>query len=133
MTSPALVLQKAVYDALSGYAGLIAEIGAGHIYDAVPESAEPPYVVIGEDQIIDDGNGCSDGWEIYSTIHVWAQPHGRAKAKRIGSEVCTALAQPLSVQGFIVVVQQLESERYMIDADGVTPHGIITQRYKIRE
>jgi len=132
MTSPALPLQKAVHDALAGHAGLTSIIGSGHVYDAVPESTEPPYVVIGDDQIIDDGDGCSDAWEAYVTVHAWAKPHGRARAKEIGAQICDALGAPLLVPGFVVISQKFESERYLIDADGVTPHGILTFRYLIR-
>lgn len=121
-------LQKAIYDALTTADPSIA---GGRIYDGVPENPTYPYITIGEEQVIDDGNSCDDAYEAYATVHVWDRPAARSKAaiKGVVAQVVSALASVSSVTDFVVVLATFESAQTRRDGDGLTEHSILTFRY----
>lgn len=119
-------LQKAIYAALTAEPPL----AGGHVYDRVPASAEDefPRITIGDAQVLDDGNSCSDSWEVYSDIHLWSRPKRGSKLelKALAAQAIERLRQPLEVPGFVTIEARLETEREFTDPDGVTFHGIVT-------
>ncbi|SEQ33064.1 Protein of unknown function [Faunimonas pinastri] len=131
MSDPALAVQKAVYEQLTASASLVALI-SGRVYDSVPEQKSFPYVVIGEDQVNDDGDGCSDGSEIFVDVHVWSRRPGKVEAKSIGGAVRAALGGPIPMEGFATIVGQFYRSHYLTDpGDGLTAHGVLTFRYLV--
>src|SRR5690606_34227972 len=72
-------LQKAIYDALK----TVPAVAGGRVYDSVPSNAEFPYVTIGGEQTVDDGNSCEDGWEVFTDVHVWSRKPGFPECKEI--------------------------------------------------
>lgn len=124
--------QKAVRAALvaSGACG-------GRWYDRVPASVAFPYGQIGEEQVIDDGNSCADGWEVYIDLHLWSRPSDGSKrelkdeAKTAGAAVKTIAAD--AVPGLAITDIVAESFRSLDDPDGVTKHGILTIRALVDE
>lgn len=132
MSDPALPLQKAVFDALAGAAGVKARCGdPARVYDWPPMTPRFPYITIGEDQIIDDGTTCGEGFECFVTVHVWSREKGKPEAKAIGAAVRAALNVALPVAGFTVVEFEQRDARYLRDPDGVTEHGVLVFRYLI--
>ncbi len=118
------LLQRAQFAALSA-----AQLRA---YDTPPADAEFPYVTIGDEQIVDDGSACGAAWEVFADVHVWSRAVSGSR-----SELKTLMAQiepllgGLSLPGFRVVVQHLQTARALNDPDGLTKHGVMTFRYLI--
>src|SRR5690348_14900030 len=114
MSTPANALQAAIYTRLAAYSALTALVGA-RIYDFVPESARPPYVVIGDDTAADWGNKTGNGWDVTLTLHCWDfEKTGRKSVKNILSAVYDALNRQeasVAVTGFNLVLLQSEFEQ----------------------
>ncbi|MBL4767634.1 MAG: DUF3168 domain-containing protein [Rhodobacteraceae bacterium] len=119
-------LQKAIFEALSGVAD-------GRIYDRVPPDAVFPYVTIGDEDILNDGNSCNDAWSVSATVHGWSRSGTGSKieVKDLTADIVTVLENELTVTDFLIVVAELESARIISDPDGITDHAIITIRYEL--
>lgn len=127
MSYPAVDLQKGLYDALK--AG-----GIARVYDTVPAAATFPYVSLGEVQLLDDGNTCSDDmFEAFVDMHVWSRPNppSSVEAKTVSGQVHDALAVPFAVNGWAITATELQSARHFIDSDGITRHSVISYRLQI--
>lgn len=121
-------LQSAIYSALNGDNNLTSTLGAG-VYDEVLETASYPYVVIGEDNVIEYGTVSDDGGDFTVTIDVWSQYHGGKEAKNIMDRIHTLLHDSsLSVTGFNLVNFRFEFSDIIKDPDGITRHGIMRFR-----
>jgi hypothetical protein len=133
MKDPSLPTQKAVFAALSGDAGLGADV-----YDRVPIdtarkiTAKYPYVHIGEDQVTSEADQCFDKSTIYATVHVWSRAPGKVEAKTIMARVCELLDVNLDIEGFGVVGHAVDTGPYHLDGgDGLTSHSVVTFRYRL--
>lgn len=126
MSDPSLELQAALVATLKGVSPMIAE---GRIYDQPPEMPPFPYVTLGDCQVLPDKAGCIDGVEVYPQIDVWSRAVGFPETKAIAAAVKAALDdQPLSLNGFAVVVFEHQSTHYLRDPDGLTRHAAIVFR-----
>lgn len=123
-------VQRAVYLALVG-----AQVADGRIYDRPPEEPKFPYITIGDDQVIDDGNTCGAGWEIYADIHIWSRPRegSKAEAKELGKRVCVAILAIEKIEGQDLISVSVDTSRTERDADGKTEHSLITFRFLTQE
>lgn len=138
MADPALALQTAVELALRASAALAAAMGGTvRLYPlAPPDNAPFPYVVIGEDQILDDETACLASSEAYTTVHCWARDvdavsASRAQAKAMAGAVRAALNTALTLEGFSVVDHRFEEARHLTDPDRRTAHAVVTHRFLI--
>src|SRR5664279_4869431 len=87
-----MCIRDRIYTRLTGYAALTSLIGSNQVFDFVPESAEPPYVVIGDDTAIDWGTDTTNCWSTTVTIHCWDfEKAGRKSVKAILSAIYDAL------------------------------------------
>lgn len=119
--------QTAIYDALT--AG--PSIASGRVYDRVPANPTFPYVAIGDEQIVDDGNTCDDGWEVFEDVHVWSRASGFPETKGLIQAIVPRLAAINAVPGFTVIAVEVENTRVFRDPDGLTSHGVISMRFVI--
>lgn len=136
MSDPSYAMQQAIAAALKASSPLATAMGGtARIYDKVPEAPDYPFVRIGEDQSLDDANGCDDGWEFFTTVHIFAREivglGARPLAKRVGAALVTALKGVSSATGFVIIEVNLEQTRYFVEEDGVTAHGVVVVRYLI--
>lgn len=126
MSTPDNALQAAIYTRLNGFAALTSAIGANKVFDFVPESAAPPYVVIGEDTATDGDTKDRHGWEFTVTIHCWSfEAAGRKQVKTILSHVFDALHQQedsVTVTGFVLVQIRREFQQTLQET-GVEGQG----------
>ncbi|RJP54318.1 MAG: DUF3168 domain-containing protein [Anaerolineaceae bacterium] len=135
MSDPSLAIQGAQYTALTADATLATLMdGAVRVYDIVPAMPTFPYISIGDDQILDNGNSCEpDIFELFSTSHVWSRQNtpavGRTQAKRIAERVRDILKNLSTVTGFKVDGAHLERLDHIRDQDGLTAHSILVMRY----
>jgi hypothetical protein len=154
MASVGEALQRAVFRALRDDASLAALFvgGEARIFDRVPppdsddslqaNRRKPafPYITIGDDELIDDGNGCARAWEATCTVHVWSRAVGKVEAKALADAVAYALggapeitSPPIAPNGFTVVDWAWRDTRTFTDPDGLTTHSVLTFRYLIDE
>lgn len=112
-------LQTAVHNRLSGYPGM------PDVHDDVDPDAAFPYVVIGEDTHIPWDTDDSVGAESTVTLHVWSRYRGKKEAKDIQGLIYEALNRhELSVDGYHLVTLEFEYSDVILDADGLTRHGV---------
>lgn len=138
---PAEAIQRAVYKLLSEDAGVLAlvpppnERAPPRIYDEVPPGVVFPYIVLGDDQLIDD-SACGAAWEVVSTIHVFSRPSdasvkGKRQAKQIADAVVAALGPAtLDLNGFVHQTSadfetNFRDGRVFYEPDRLTAHAVI--------
>lgn len=126
--SGSLETQKAIYNALTGDATLMAKVSG--VYDNVLENTAFPYVTVGEETGIDFSSCTNKGIQYTLTLHSWSRSRGRTEIKGIMSDVFRILHQAslTLTNGFTCVLIMLDYEEITQDPDGVTYHGI--QRFK---
>lgn len=136
MGTPANAIQTAIYQRLTGYAPLTTLVRS-NVFDFVPASAQPPYVVIGDDTCIDRSDKLTNGWEATLTIHCWDfEKAGRKSVKQIMSAIYDALHRQeasVTVTGFSLVSLQSEFEQSFQDTSEIGAadhfyHGV--QRFR---
>lgn len=118
-------VQVAIYQAL--VAGV--PVCGGRVHDDVPEHPEFPYVSIGDENMIDDSNGCDAGWEVFSTVHVWSRAVGRVEAKTILADVAERLGGISALSGHSLIDTSIETSRIFRDPDGLTTHGVVSVKF----
>jgi hypothetical protein len=135
--TPANALQAGIYTRLTNYAPLTALTGVNKVYDFAPASAQPPYVLIGDDTAIDWSTKGTSGWETTLTIHCWDfEKAGRKSVKAIMSTIYDALHRQeasITVSGFALVEIASEFEQSFQDTSEIGPsdhfyHGV--QRFR---
>lgn len=122
----ALDLQEAVYRTLRQ------RMPSVPVYDSVPDSAAFPYVVIGDDAIIDDSTKTGSGVEASLTVQVFSRALGFSEAKRIAEQVAGAITTgTLAVSGFLVAFQALEGAESF--RDGEDRRVVVRFKFKMQE
>lgn len=141
MSDPSLALQNALEAALRGSPEVLAamELTKVRLYTlTAPVGAPFPYLVIGEDQVIDDSTECAESSEVITTTRVFTRVDGsiaktRAQAKRIAGVVRSVLKGigdvPGFVEGFDVVLADFEATRHLTERDGLTCQSIVEHRF----
>lgn len=126
---PSLSLQAAVIAALKNDSGFTTLVGQ-RLYDRPPENPTFPYVVYGEDHVIQaDFDDCNIGWEVFTPLHVWSRKVGQPEVKRIGGSIHDVLhLNELNVSGFRLVLIEHHDTRYLRDPDGLTSHAVVEFR-----
>lgn len=125
-------IQTAIRARLTGDSGLMALVTG--IYDAVPQSADSadsadyPFVTIGDAFALDWSTDTETGTENFVDIHVWSRYNGTKELKQIEQIIYNLLNRyDLSVNGGSLVYCDFErTETPRLDTDGKTRHGIIT-------
>jgi hypothetical protein len=119
-------VQRAIFDALK------VVVPGARVYDNVPADAVFPYVTIGDEQTLDAGNACGDGWETYADVDVWSRANsGFDEVKELTATVVTALAGIAEIQGHDLIAVEVESTRTFRDPDGKTSHSAISVKFTI--
>lgn len=117
----------AIYSRLTGDATLVGLVEG--IYDDVPQDTAYPYVVIGEETTVNNGSKTLDGQEYTLTLHVWSRYRGFKEVKQIMERIYTLLHNyDLSATGASVANLRQEFTSTLMDADGLTRHGVIRFR-----
>lgn len=107
MASPDNALQAGIYARLIGYAPLTQALGGQKVYDFVQPKLVAPYVLIGEDTLVDFSTKTENGWDATITIHVWDfEKAGRKTVKNLLGHIYDALHRKeanVTVTGFTLV------------------------------
>jgi hypothetical protein len=136
MNEPSLALQKAIRARLISTAAVTALVPADHILDRNQRPAPDPSIVLGEDQVVNEGVTLSrDVVHVYTTLHIWKRELGLAGVKVIAAEVGRALqVEPLVTQegDYQLFDTAVQASRFMRDPDGETAHCVLTVRSLVR-
>lgn len=125
----AFALQTALYTALNGSI-------TGGVYDEVPDGADYPYTVIGEDTDIPDDLRDVEGQEVTATLHTWSASPGAKEVKTIRGEIDAILHRtPLSLSGARCWYAGREFSQTIRDEDPDTGeplrHGVVRYRFRV--
>jgi hypothetical protein len=121
--SASFEIQKSIFTVLNN--GLVVPV-----YDNVPDNALMPYVVIGDDTLIDFDTDGKTGFEVTVTIHAWSNYRGRAQVKGLLGEIYFLLhRKDYVIIGYTLIGSDCEFEETILESDGVTRHGI--QRFRL--
>lgn len=125
-----LDLQRAIVTKLKASSDLQALISNPiRLFQDVPPGPTFPYVVLGPSQRLPDLAECIDGAEIFSDLHVFSRGAGYEQAKRIGATLIDVLHYAtLSLGEHRCLLIELSDERYFVDPDNLTKHGVVTFR-----
>lgn len=109
-------LQKAVYETLTADANLTALIGTDRIFDDVPPSTRPPYLVFAASTVADWSTGTEGGDSIGLGIEIWSSAKGRKEVSAIAEAVQMALVGLSSIGApWHLVAFRHESTRFERD------------------
>jgi len=121
MANPGLALHKALIAKLE-------TLTTATIYDAVPLSADYPYVVIDSDQVInaDFTNARMDRRFVY--LSIWSRAYGSAEVKTIIGEIDPINETPLTLDTGELISVRVERTHTNREPDTLTFMGHITLR-----
>jgi hypothetical protein len=129
MAEAGWVLQQAVFAALDGDASLDALIGAGRVFDHVPENQDFPYVTVGEATAVDASTMGKDGQQHTITLHAWSRGRGRKEVKQILGAIHDLLHKStLAITGHVHAGTIFEFSETFVENDGLTYHGVARYR-----
>ena len=123
-------LQKSVFGVLNS-ANITDAAGSAitGVFDDVPEGTAYPYIVVGEESSNNISTKSLDMHEHTLTIHTWSQYRGLKEIKVIIAQIYDNLNDvSLSVSGGQAVNMKQEFLTTLVDADGITRHGIMRFR-----
>ena len=114
----ALELQSAIISALRASSSLTGLPGGAFVYDDVPDSRRPPYVVLGPIETVDWSTATEDGEEHFIEITAWSQANGRKQAVAVTAEIRAVLSTLQSnLPGHALVNFTHETTRSEADPD----------------
>jgi hypothetical protein len=128
----ALALQKALRNTLITDAGLTSLVPAASVLDTNSFPAPSPSIILGEDQIVDDGDHIArDVAHIYSTLHVWKKEPSLAGVKAIAGAIqaVTKTGRPELDGGFELMDWHVSNARFLRE-DAIRE---LCARYQVRE
>jgi len=100
------------------------------VFDNVPDNQPKPYVVVGDDTVIEWDTDNNAGFEATITLHVWSDYPGKAEVKTIQGEIYDLLHRAeFSVIGYNLINCSFEFGDTFLDVNGVTRHGV--QRFRL--
>jgi hypothetical protein len=119
-------LQTIIYSTLSGDSTLDGLIGDNKVFDNVPQGTAYPYVVIGLENARDVGTKTLDGKVYNVDIEVWSQYRGQKEIKEVMERVYNLFNNvTISVSGASSVMSFVIATTTLVEADGITRHGIV--------
>jgi hypothetical protein len=131
--SAAFALQQSVFAALAADAALAALVGAGRIFDDVPQGTSMPYVVLGpateRDWSTGSDPGTDHGSEHILAVHVWSDARGKKETHAIIAAVRATLHEAaLAPAGHRLVTLRHELSEVRRSASGEAMHGTVRFR-----
>lgn len=131
MKSYLLELQQSIYDALTNHTNLISRISG--VYDFVDEGTVYPTVTLGGTYSNAWDTRTWYGEEVIQDIHIWSQYKGKKEVLEIMKEVIEALDHLEDRPGATISNLRIDGTEVFYDPDGLTIHGVVKLRIKIKE
>ena len=134
INTPSMALQKAQNTALRADP-VLTQFVADRVYDDIPPNAVFPYIQIGDNQDIDDGNTCDvSPTEVYSRIHVWVRgPQRGIVSDQICHQIRKVLGTELVLEDYTATVGHFMMTDPVPTEDELEIHSVVTLRYLIQE
>ena len=133
MTSAAADLQKSLYAALAGDAGIVAALGGSKIFDHAPAGVSFPYITFGRTGIYDWSTDTESGTEQLITLHVWSKAKGKEETLAIMELARERLGQPLTLESHHLVNLRLDYAEARYDDDVTVHHGLLRLRAMVED
>ena len=120
-------LQSAIYSTLSDDSTLDSLVGNNKIFDSTaPQDTAYPYVIIGLESARDVGTKSTDGKVYNVDIEVWSQYRGQKEIKEVMERVYNLFNNAtITVSGASSVMSFVITTTTLVEADGITRHGIV--------
>jgi Protein of unknown function (DUF3168) len=129
MTTAAVALRAAIYDALVADGPLNAALGGPKVYDEPPKSVVFPYVTLGEARITDWSTGTESGEEHALTLHAWSRQGGHKEAHAVAGAVLQALDDAdLTLDQHRLINLRFTLADVRRENDGRTYHAVVRFR-----
>jgi hypothetical protein len=123
--SAAWALQQAVFAALSADVAVQAAV-AGRIFDAVPETAALPYIVLGEASETSETSTAEAGSSHTLSLHIWSRNGGTRESKEIAGAVRSCLDHAaLVLTGHVLIDLAFTAADYARQSDGKTFRAVL--------
>lgn len=136
MTDPSYVVNKALHGRLIGHSALTALVPEARILDTSGEPSAFPCIILGEAQVIDEGDIQRTLQRVYADWHIWTEEKHLNGVKKIAAQIQRSAASErftFSDAGFECVDLRIEQTRFLRDPDGEHGHGIVTFNSLVRE
>lgn len=125
MSAAAWALQQAVFAALSANAAVQSAV-ASRIFDAVPETAALPYIVLGEASEKNNATASEAGSAHTLSLHIWSRSGGTREIKQIAGVVRACLDHAaLTLSGHTLIDIRFASADYSRQSDGKTFRAVL--------
>ncbi len=125
-------VQQALYTKLSGDSALM-DLVSG-VYDAVPQHAALPYVVIGDGSAAEVPQVSTQLSECQLVLNVWTSGGGRKVALAILNRLHALLHQGnLTFTGFTLLAMRCVSAETVVDADNDRVYGTLELNALVRD
>jgi len=125
MSSPALPLQKAVYEAVKGLGYVV--------YDNLPDNPTFPYVLLGDDPLVAYHTKTNAQYIAYCSLHVFSNYKGTKQAKEIMDNLMGAIEAIQLDTGWSIGHRQLFNYRIMGDTVPTVTHGYVQYQLNITQ
>jgi hypothetical protein len=123
---PSLPLQKGIVARLRDDAPLMAIVDRDGVFDAPPQTARRPYVVVGFPQVLPDKVDGIDGTRTRWTLHGWADGPGKGGIYALGAALLAALdEQTVDADGHHILTSEFEQLQYLDDPDPNIKHVVL--------
>lgn len=117
-------IQQALYTRLSGDSALMDVVGG--VYDAVPQEAALPYVVIGDGAVELRPEPAGALHSANLALHVWTKGGGRKTALAILQRLHVLLHHgPLTVAGATLLQMEVPRAETQVDAEQDRVYGVL--------
>ena len=103
-----------------------------NVYDEVPSGADLPYIVIGDDAIVDDSDKVKQGLEDSVNIHIWSDYKGYKELKEIVDAIVSALNFESGTQDSVNIELCLLDNISVIREEDAR-HAIVRFKIKVKE
>lgn len=127
-------LQKIIYDRLVADPAIHALV-ADRIYDGAPSDVVYPCIEFGDSDVVPQDYDCITGREEVLRLHCWSRDQGRRRpCRRLVDAVRTSLDEYQTDMGTNALAGlSIRTWRVMMDADGITAHGLVEVQALVEE
>lgn len=131
MSDPSHAVQVALRARLISTAAVTSLVPAGSILDRNARPNPDPSIIMGEDQVVDEGITIQRQYvRVYSTLHIWKKEPGLAGVKAISGAIRRALGRVIRLDlndpDYVCSDCKVDGSRFLRDPDGETSHCVMT-------
>lgn len=102
-------------------------LAAESILDRNARPNPDPAIVLGEGQVVDEGDIARSAQRVFATIHVWKREPSLGGVQAIAGAIRSAIHQGrAALDGFHLAGWYVSDTRFLRDPDGATSHAVVT-------